>query len=266
VKKKAFLLLDKEQFPIVAGYMRKAAFDKMAFEWAYYTTLSKTFKQNLRHLFVVLDFGGRVEDAPLIYAIDFMQDLFKRDKSPRQVSPIALPVSVIPKQFERDLYIPAENDRRSTVLDPDRYEFLIYRLLRNALEAGDVFVQKSNESRVKTDEEQHVWNECSRLIANAVIYYNTLLLSRVNEKKLAVGDEEAIELMRRISPIAWQHINMLGTFEFTPSTSGLDIDALAALYLDPTNWLNTLKTEAELAPTRFQKRRQKSKNRRLDED
>jgi hypothetical protein len=37
---------------------------------------------------------------------------------------------------------------------------------------------------------------------DAVIYYNTLLLSRVYEKKLGEGDQAAIELMRRISPIA----------------------------------------------------------------
>lgn len=102
--------------------------------------------------------------------------------------------------------------------------------------------------RVRTEEEQHVWNECSRLIANAVIYYNTLVLSRVYEQKLRTGDEEAIEIMRRISPIAWQHINLFGTFEFTPSGSKLDIDALAALYVDPAYWLNTLKDREEAPP------------------
>ncbi|WGS87878.1 Tn3 family transposase [Methylomonas sp. UP202] len=39
--------------------------------------------------------------------------------------------------------------------------------------------------RVKTETEQQIWNECSRLIANANIHYNTLILSRVYELKLA---------------------------------------------------------------------------------
>ena len=42
----------------------------------------------------------------------------------------------------------------------------------------------SGKFRVKTEAEQQIWNECSRLIANAIIYYNTLLLSRVYEQKL----------------------------------------------------------------------------------
>ena len=37
----------------------------------------------------------------------------------------------------------------------------------------------SGKFRVKSEAEQQIWNKCSRLIANAIIYYNTLLLSRV---------------------------------------------------------------------------------------
>lgn len=33
----------------------------------------------------------------------------------------------------------------------------------------------SGKFRVKTEAEQQIWNECSRFIANAIIYYNTLL-------------------------------------------------------------------------------------------
>ena len=32
-------------------------------------------------------------------------------------------------------------------MDVDRYEFLVYRLVRNALEAGNVFVRESTEFR-----------------------------------------------------------------------------------------------------------------------
>ena len=41
----------------------------------------------------------------------------------------------------------------------------------------------SGKFRVKTEAEQQIWNECSRLIANAIIYYNTLILSRIYEQK-----------------------------------------------------------------------------------
>src|SRR5450631_4163406 len=58
----------------------------------------------------------------------------------------------------------------------------------------------SGKFRVKTEAEQQIWNECSRLIANAIIYYNTLLLSRVHEQKAAAADLEAIKILTSTSP------------------------------------------------------------------
>lgn len=58
----------------------------------------------------------------------------------------------------------------------------------------------SGKFRVKTEAEQQIWNECSRLIANAIIYYNTLILSRVYDQKLAASDEEAIKILREFRP------------------------------------------------------------------
>jgi TnpA family transposase len=60
----------------------------------------------------------------------------------------------------------------------------------------------SGKLRVKTETEQQIWNECSRLIVNAIIYYNTLLLSQVYEQKLAAGDLEAVNILKSTSPVA----------------------------------------------------------------
>ncbi|WP_228124822.1 hypothetical protein [Glaciimonas soli] len=197
VREKAFLLLDKEQFPIVADYMRKIAFDKGTFEWAYYATLSRAFKQNLRHLFAALDFAGRIENAPLMKAVNFLQDLFKRDKSPRQVDIVDFPIDVIPKHLLRYLYVPSEKDRRRKVLEPDRYEFLVYRILRNALEAGDVFVQKSNEFRRLEDDliNDEKWKNKIALMREL----NLPLLSRPIEDTLAAFHESIESLIERVN-------------------------------------------------------------------
>ncbi len=94
--------------------------------------------------------------------------------------------------------------------------------------------------RVKTETEQQMWNECARLIANAIIYYNTLLLSRVFAQKLATGDAEAMTILQGISPVAWRHINLIGTFDFTAAASPVDIEVLAAHYNDPDFWHRSL--------------------------
>ena len=153
VKEQAFTLLEREQFPVVSDYLRNIAFDKVGFEWAYYTTLSFQFKRNLRHLFCELDFAGRVEDTPLMEAVIFLQELLRQGKSPRQTNGLLFPREVIPKSLQRYLFIASEKAEEGDEvdaekrLDADRYEFLLYRLLRNALEAGNLFVKDSVEFR-----------------------------------------------------------------------------------------------------------------------
>ena len=106
----------------------------------------------------------------------------------------------------------------------------------------------SGKFRVQTETEQQIWNECSRLIANAIIFYNTALLSKVYAQKLADEDEAAIKVLRGISPVAWQHINLFGTFKFNNTAIKVDIDALAARYADPNYWSKILK-EVQSVPS-----------------
>jgi hypothetical protein len=72
----------------------------------------------------------------------------------------------------------------------------------------------------------------------------------VYAQKAAAGDEEAINILRGTSPVAWQHINLFGSFEFDDSTSKVDIDALAARYADIAYWSKSLR-EGALAEGAF---------------
>jgi TnpA family transposase len=80
--------------------------------------------------------------------------------------------------------------------------------------------------RFKTESEQQIWSECSRLITNCIIYYNATLLSRLLEIKEAAGEAEQVRRLGRVSPIAWQHINFHGRFEFLGSHTLIDIESL----------------------------------------
>jgi TnpA family transposase len=102
--------------------------------------------------------------------------------------------------------------------------------------------------RVKTEGEQQVWNECSRLITNAIIFYNMVLLSRVYEQKRAAGDVEAMAAVAGISPVAWRHVNLFGVIEFSGAKSLVDLDALVACFADPTCWRKAFEEEREAAP------------------
>jgi len=84
--------------------------------------------------------------------------------------------------------------------------------------------------RGKNEMEIIGWNECARLVANAIIFYNAYLLSSILEIKEKMGDFEAVELLKKISPMAWRHINFLGMYDFSLKDA-IDIKKLLSAML-----------------------------------
>lgn len=67
----------------------------------------------------------------------------------------------------------------------------------------------------KTDIAIAISNDCGRLIANVIIYYNSAILSKLKDKFEAEGNIKALEQLKKISPVAWQHIHFLGHYLFS---------------------------------------------------
>jgi len=58
------------------------------------------------------------------------------------------------------------------------------------------------------------------------------LLSALLEQAKQRGDEALCNEIKRLSPVAWQHFNMLGTFTFCKSEKLIDIQDVAKLLLE----------------------------------
>ena len=97
------------------------------------------------------------------------------------------------------------------------------RDIRTALNRGEAYHQLLDkitgvgigDFRGMSELEVEIWNECTRLIALIIIAYNMCILSELYEIKLAQGDEAAINFLKHISPIACQHLNIGGLYEFS---------------------------------------------------
>lgn len=74
--------------------------------------------------------------------------------------------------------------------------------------------------------ELEIHNQCTRLIANCIIFYNASILSCLYECYERKGDEESCNLIKRLSPVAWQHINLVGRYEFYPKEKSIDLQQL----------------------------------------
>jgi TnpA family transposase len=80
--------------------------------------------------------------------------------------------------------------------------------------------------RFKTEEEQQLWSECSRLITNCIIYYNASILSNLVTYQEKIGDLQGAALLHQVSPVAWQHINLQGRYKFNNWPEPIDMNAI----------------------------------------
>lgn len=69
-------------------------------------------------------------------------------------------------------------------------------------------------------------NQCARLIANAIIYCNSAILSRLLTKLDASGNEKALAMLKKIPPAAWRHILLNGHYTFQNDGKIIDLDAI----------------------------------------
>nr|WP_306417251.1 Tn3 family transposase [Vibrio sp. B181a] len=96
------------------------------------------------------------------------------------------------------------------------------------LRAAIAKVGGKKELAGKNDIETEISNQCGRLISNAIIYYNSAILSRLLERLEAEGNTKGIDALTRVSPVAWQHILLNGHYTFQNSNEIINLDELIA--------------------------------------
>ena len=102
-----------------------------------------------------------------------------------------------------------------------------YHQLRSAIAQ----VGGKKELTGKTDIEIEISNQCARLIANTIIYYNSAILSRLLAKYETNSNLRILALIKKISPAAWQHIHLNGHYTFRGSGQIIDLDAMVAEFV-----------------------------------
>lgn len=95
------------------------------------------------------------------------------------------------------------------------------RYVQTALNRGEAYHQLQRAFDVggrgfrgKSDSEIDMWYECSRLMANCMIHFNSVMLSYLLERYERDGKKDMVDGMAHISPVAWMHINLSGKYRF----------------------------------------------------
>ena len=79
---------------------------------------------------------------------------------------------------------------------------------------------------VNSDREIQLWYECSRLLANCVIYFNSCIMSNMLDIYEKTNQTEKIEAFKHYSPVAWTHINFNGSYSFSFDGQRINIEDL----------------------------------------
>ena len=151
IQGRAFAIIEREKLKQVAEHITsQVSFDETAFQWDHIDQLGLQFKRYLRPILSSADLKGAPAQTLLMEGIDFLKDAFAKGRPLGQYPPQKMPCGFITDPTRRYLY--TDENQRPKRLIPDRYEFNVYRLLRDRLEAGDIYCRDSIRFRSFEDD------------------------------------------------------------------------------------------------------------------
>jgi TnpA family transposase len=109
--------------------------------------------------------------------------------------------------------------------------------VQRALNRGEAYHQlrraiahvNGNRFRGSEDSEIDLWNECARFMANAIIYFNSAILSKLLHYFERNNDETNLDRTKRVSPVAWVNVNLNGTYSFSLEQNMIDLDEITRI-------------------------------------
>jgi len=175
--------------------------------------------------------------------IDLQLIIEQKEKTDQLVASLALKEVSQATLIKKLCHLAPENHLRKAVFEFDNLQRSIYTLkyaqdtkLQKTIHHSQNRVEEYHQLRAaiakvtgkkqlygKTYIDIEISNQCGRLIANAIIYYNAIILSELLEKYEKTNDKKTLALIKKISPIAWQHINFLGHYIFQNKIHSINI-------------------------------------------
>ena len=213
VQARAFSILDRDKIVDVADQIAKQAkFDEAAFQWEHVDKIARQIKLNLRPVLLNINFAAHQADDLLIEAVSFLKNAFLKGKPLGQYPSDEMPRRFVPDASKRYIH-------EQKILSPDRYEFLIYRLLRNGLEAGDIFCRDSVRFHSFEDDlvDDVMWQDKEKLIADTgltilnrpikehLAELEQKLEARIQEvnRRIITGENKHIKITKRGGQTRW---------------------------------------------------------------
>lgn len=163
--------------------------DEGAFEWREVDGIMAKVKRNLRPLLRFLSLQGTPANAVLLETLAAMVEAFELGEP---LPALEISTALIPARSKRYVLDPAGRIIR------DRYEFMVYRLLRDGLEAGDLHCPDSSGFRSFDDD----------LVDDATFDRRAELLPRHGLEVATRPNREQLEELRDLVETRFESVNL----------------------------------------------------------
>ncbi len=198
VRKNAFKHVERGKFSEISDYLQGLLFDYQAIRWEEIAKLKGCITKNIRSIFNVLEIDGDKTQKNLLASISFLKKYFASTSKIRKKMLANIPISCIPKKWKQYLIISSKDESNSEdVIDLVKYEFMIYQLILEKIEAGNMYINSSLSFKSLT----------SHLINDERWSNKESLLKNIGNKKLQMTADQLLDTLEEELEQLIQNVN-----------------------------------------------------------
>lgn len=206
----------------------------------------KDFNKQLKHLYCTRDIKNYKNFLiKPVAQIDHKIIMEQKENIDQLVATLALKEINQANLIKKLCHLPASNKLRKAVFEYDKLIRSIYTLkymmdtkLQKTVDKSQNRIESYHQLKAaiskvggkkqlygKTDIDVEISNQCNRLVSHAIIYYNSIILSKLLDKYEGHKNKDKLLLnIKKISPVAWHdHIHFLGQYTFKKAKDHIDI-------------------------------------------
>jgi TnpA family transposase len=137
---KAFSILPKSQFPIIADFMEGVSFDNDAARWAFLARSSRMLSLYFRPILLTVNFSFHKEGAEIMVLINVLKKYYSKNRNPAELKRL---LSTMDTSISQKILPYLKAKPEDTEIDPHRFEFYVYKKLFHQLDRGRLFCNES---------------------------------------------------------------------------------------------------------------------------
>lgn len=140
-----YSILPINKFDRVANFLSNNHLDISSYHWAEYDKIFGSMKRNIRHIFKSLQLSTNSDkkNEPVFEAVTYLQEYLQKGLRVMKDPP---DLFIFPHQ-KKHISSNEKNTGEVAIINPNRYEILVYQTLKRKMESSDIFVPNSMDYR-----------------------------------------------------------------------------------------------------------------------